>query len=270
MDLKSPCVLYTHGASPAYSLQGRGRTTPAMQVCAAGLYSCRFDRRSATGVFGITWTVAAVRLRGLQWSKSMIARIRGILLERDLTDAVIDVHGVAFSISIPVSTYEKLPPPGHEVQLLTHLQVREDAMELYGFATEEERQLFRLLLGVSGIGTRLALNVLSSMTVTEFCRNILSGDVRALSRINGIGKRSAERMVVELRERVEAIQPAAAGGAAEEPVSRDAQDAITALETLGFRGEQARKAVRAAVEEIPREECTAERLIRRALQILNS
>jgi Holliday junction DNA helicase RuvA len=171
-----------------------------------------------------------------------------------------------------MSTYDKLPREGEQVTLLTHLCVREDNWQLYGFASTEERALFRLLMSVSGIGPRLALNVLSCMPVRAFCETILNADIKALSRISGIGKRSAERLVVELREKVEDISPEAAlgHGPAEDTWSRDAQDAVTALETLGFKSEAARKAVQKVLEQETNQKPSAENLIRKALAVLNS
>ncbi len=202
----------------------------------------------------------------------MISQISGKLIVRDVGEVVVDIHGVGLSVSVPLSTFEKLPPAGEPVTLLTHLHVREDALVLFGFASESERRLFRMLVGVSGIGVRLALNVLSCMPVSEFCRNIRAGDLKALSRINGVGKRSAERMVVELRERIEDIEPGAAfvreGGG--DAASREATDAAHALEQLGFKADAARRAVRKAVEQLPAAEHSADRLLRAALKILNS
>ena len=127
----------------------------------------------------------------------MISRLTGKLVESDLTEAVIDVNGIGFSVSIPMSTFEKLPTVGGAVSLYTVLQVREDNMQLFGFATKEERTLFNLLTAtVSGIGPKLALNVLSCISIDGFIRAVSESDVKALSKINGIGKRTAERMVV--------------------------------------------------------------------------
>ena len=123
----------------------------------------------------------------------MIARLSGILAESSFTSCVVDCGGVGYEVQIPVSTFDKLPQPGNQVVLKIHTAVREDAITLYGFATEEERKLFRLLIEVSGIGGKLALNVLSSTAVTTFCAAVGASDVKALSRINGIGKRTAER-----------------------------------------------------------------------------
>ena len=204
----------------------------------------------------------------------MISRVSGKLLECDPADVVVDVHGLGLSISVPVSTYEKLPRPGADVVLHTHFHVREDGMQLFGFATLEERRLFRLLITtVSGIGPRLALNILSCMTVRSFCQAIAAGDLKALSRVNGIGKRSAERLVVELKERIDEIEPGAAlaPDSEQEPAaSREVQDALAALETLGFKSDAARKAIRHLCKTMPPAEQSAENLIRKALAALNA
>ena len=202
----------------------------------------------------------------------MITRLTGKLVACELTEVVVEVQGVGFAVAVPMSTYDRLPAVGADVLLYTHFYVREDGMHLFGFATTGERQLFRLLITVSGIGPRLALNVLSCMSVPSFCQTIMLGDVKALARVNGIGKRSAERLVVELRERVEAIEPAAGSSVPDrEPAAdREVQDAVAALATLGFKNDAARKAVVKAYSDMPAAEQTAENLIRKALAALNS
>lgn len=202
----------------------------------------------------------------------MITRLSGVLLARDLTEVVVDVHGVGFSLSVPVSTFERLPEAGEEVKLYTHLQLRDDGVALFGFATTSERQLFRSLIGVSGFGARIALSILSCMSVSDFCRNILVGDIRALSKINGIGKRSAERLLVEMKERVKEIEPEMLSGDVRRPgaFTQQAQDAIAALGALGFKNDVAVKAVQQVGADIPPDEQTAEALIRNSLRLLNS
>ena len=199
----------------------------------------------------------------------MIDRLRGNLIETEPTRAVIDVGGVYYSVTIPVSTYEQLPHNDTEVEILTHLHVREDALELYGFGKAHERQLFRLLITVSGIGCRLALNVLSSMSVQSFCQTIEDSNIKQLSKVNGLGKRSAERLVVELKEKVTEIEPGVAYQQEQTSVSQEAQDAVAALETLGFKTERARKTVQNICSNLPESEQKAQLLIRKALQILN-
>ncbi len=202
----------------------------------------------------------------------MITRLAGKLIDVGLTEVVVDVAGVGFAVSVPMSTYDRLPAVGDAVVLLTHFSVREDNMQLYGFATDEERKLFRMVNTVSGIGPRIAMNILSCMSVASFCQIVALGDTKALSRVNGIGKRSAERLVVELRERVGEIEPAStlatpSQAAAANP---EVQDAIAALATLGFKGDAVRKAVHRLCNETPAGEQTAENLIRKALNALNS
>lgn len=201
----------------------------------------------------------------------MIDRLTGILSECDLTEAVVEIHGVGFSVTVPVSTYDRLPRPGGSVTLFTHLYVREDLLQLYGFATTEERRLFRMLIGVSGVGPRIALNVLSSMTVSGFCRSVSSADLKGLTRVNGLGRKSAERLVMELRDRVTEIDPAAAFGGGEKAIhSAEMIDAVAALETLGFKTDKAKSTVRSVWAKLPEAERSAENLIRTALQQLNS
>src|SRR5688572_19015431 len=127
----------------------------------------------------------------------MITFLHGKLVEALPTQVTVDVHGVGYDVLIPLSSYDKLPAPGQEVKLLTHLAVREDAHVLYGFMTAQEREMFRLLINtVSGIGPKIALNVLSGMSVLAFRGAVASNDVKALSQINGVGKKTAERIVV--------------------------------------------------------------------------
>lgn len=165
----------------------------------------------------------------------------------------IDVNGVGYEVLIPLSSFDKLPGVGHEVRLLTHLAVREDAHVLYGFMTAAERDLFRLLINtVSGIGPKIALNVLSGMNVTAFRGAVANSDVKSLSQISGVGKKTAERIVVELKDKVgqagawEAASAARALSADEQKVN----DAVLALMALGFKQIEAHDAVRAAVDKL--------------------
>lgn len=196
----------------------------------------------------------------------MIGRLSGVLLERDFSSCLIDVNGVGYEVAIPLSTFDKLPLENREITLFIHTQVREDAITLFGFATLEERKLFRKLIDVSGVGGKLALNVLSSMPVASFCGAVASGDVKALSRISGVGKRTAERLVVELKGRLEGADPAAAAPA----IGSEAADACAALEQLGFKRDAVNKVVNALLNELPDEEKTTENLLRKAIGRLNS
>ena len=179
---------------------------------------------------------------------------------------MIECAGVGYEVLIPVSTFEHLPHPGEQVRLRIHTQVREDAITLYGFFTAEEKDLFRKLIDVSGVGGKLALNVLSTMPAANFCSAISSGDVKAVSRINGIGKRTAERLIVELKGKLD-IAGGAAGNAL--PASDAVNDAALALEQLGFKRDAINKVLNALIAEIPVEEQNSERLLRAAIIKLN-
>ena len=198
----------------------------------------------------------------------MISHLSGKLAEKELTRAVIDVGGVGYEVAIPMSTFDRLPLIGEPVALKTQMHVREDAMVLYGFHSNLERDLFRMVTNVSGIGPKLGLSILSCMAVERFCSAIVSSDIKAISGIQGIGKRSAERLCVELKDKIDAIAPAVSlsgGKIGEDALSKDAEDAVSGLVTLGFKQDQARKAVRALLEELPRSQQSAQNLIRKAL-----
>ncbi len=204
----------------------------------------------------------------------MIARLKGILQEINLSQVVVDVHGVGYLVSIPMSTYDRLPGAESEVTLLINTQVREDAISLYGFATPEEKQLFEILLGATGVGPKLALSILSSLPVSSFCAAVVSRELNVIKRISGIGPKTAERLIVELRDKIGKLAPAigssATGRTVPDAVAAAAEDALLALEQLGFKPEKIRKALHKIVEEIPEKECSSENLIRKALQALNS
>jgi len=180
----------------------------------------------------------------------MITFLQGKLVEALPTQVVVDVNGVGYEALIPLSSFDKLPQPGETVKLLTQLVIREDAHILYGFASAAERDLFRLLVNsVSGIGPKTALNILSGVSVTAFRGAVAGGDVKALSQISGVGKKTAERIIVELRDK---IGPATAGWEAASaqralaPEDQKLNDAMLALMALGFKQIDAHDAVRAA------------------------
>jgi Holliday junction DNA helicase RuvA len=176
----------------------------------------------------------------------MIAHLQGVLAVKTMEQVVVDVHGVGYQVSIPLSTYYALPNLQESLRLLTILHVREDAMRLYGFATEDERALFELLVGVSSIGPRLALNMLSSIAAVELQHAISHSDVARLQTIPGIGRKTAERVVLELQEKVSLVQVAARGPVASVAGS-DADhlvgDVVSALLNLGYKRGEAEKAV---------------------------
>lgn len=180
---------------------------------------------------------------------SMITFLHGKLVEALPTQVVIDVNGVGYEALIPLSSYDKLPSPGQPVTLLTQLVIREDAHTLYGFMTTDERDLFRLLVNnVSGIGPKIALNILSGISVTAFRGAVASADVKALSQISGVGKKTAERIVVELRDKI-GMAGAWEAASAKRGLSADEQrlnDAVLALIALGFKQIEAHDSVRQA------------------------
>lgn len=199
----------------------------------------------------------------------MIAFLSGTLAAALPTQVIIDVNGVGYEVSIPLSSYDRLPQPGQAVKLLTHLQVREDAHTLYGFTSEAERDLFRLLLHhVSGVGPKLALAVLSGMSVTNFKGAVVAGDVAAIARVKGLGKKTAERIVLELRDKVgvAAAWEAASSLLVPTPAEAAVNDAVLALIALGYRQVEAHKAVKAVSAAVPG--AGADELVRRALKEL--
>jgi len=179
----------------------------------------------------------------------MITFLKGQLVDALPTQVVVDVNGIGYEVLIPLTSYDKLPPPGQPVTLLTQLVVREDAHILYGFMSVAERDLFRLLINnVSGIGPKTALNILSGMNVVAFRGAVANSDVKALSQISGVGKKTAERIVVELRDKVGAASALEAASAkhALTPEDQKTNDAMLALMALGFKQLEAHDAVRAA------------------------
>lgn len=179
----------------------------------------------------------------------MIAHLNGVLASKTVEQAVIDVHGVGYVVTIPLSTYYTLPQAQEPVTLLTTLHVREDAMRLYGFATEDERLLFELLTSVSSIGPRLALNMLSSIPAPELHQTIAQSDVTRLQTIPGIGRKTAERVVLELKEKVGQVTLAAAvlgAGPANDGADHLVGDVVSALLNLGYKRPEAEKAVKTA------------------------
>ncbi len=176
----------------------------------------------------------------------MFDRIAGDIVHRSPTRVVVMTAGVGYEIEIPVSTYEKIPDRG-AVEILTHLHVREDQLKIFGFATARERSLFRLLISISGVGPKLALTVLSGSSVSGFVNAVGAGDIGFLSSVKGIGKKRAQRMVLELKDSVADL----ATGAPVETVPDTAADAVEALVSLGYTKQQAEDAVRAAVTRLP-------------------
>lgn len=192
--------------------------------------------------------------------------LSGILAEKFPTQVTLDVNGIGFQLVVPLSTSQKLPQAGQKVKLLTHHVVREDAQLLFGFATEEERSLFRLLLTISGIGPKSAITVLSGLGIGELKRAIVNGSIPTLTSISGIGKKTAERIIIELREKV------VVEGRSDEPSEHLSlekelmQDSLRALVSLGYTKQNAKTAIEKVMNSKSSDEWTPESLIRESLK----
>jgi len=196
----------------------------------------------------------------------MITFLQGVLVEKEPDRAVINVGGVGYEVLIPLSSYDRLPMAENSVKLLTYHHVREDAQILYGFATEAEREMFNRLLSVSGVGPKLALTALSGLSVRELKISIVGSDIKRLSGISGIGKKTAERIVVELKDKIssgEALE-ATAGVDESMPSEIRLRDTVMALISLGYKQADALKLARAAAEKLG-PDAPVEDLIRRSL-----
>ncbi len=198
----------------------------------------------------------------------MITFLEGKLVQALPTQVVIDVNGIGYEVLIPLSSFDKLPAAGQTVKLLTHLAVREDAHVLYGFVSAVEKELFRLLIHtVSGIGPKIALNILSGIEAGSFRAAVATGDVKTLSQISGVGKKTAERIVVELKDKMGgmvSIDPRTAAQTLS-PTDQKFHEAALALVALGYRGPEAQEAVR-AVATVLGPEARVEELVRGALR----
>lgn len=191
----------------------------------------------------------------------MISFLRGRLTEKKPTQVVLDVGGVGYSANIPLSTFEKLGAPGEDCTILTYLWVKNEKMELYGFATEAERELFSALISVSGIGAKSAITILSGPTVKELKSAITGGDSLFLSSIRGVGRKKAERLIVELRDKLCDYEEVKRG------IPKDlCQEAVSALISLGFNRREAEGTVRKVLKQ--REDITLEELVRETLKTL--
>ena len=201
----------------------------------------------------------------------MITFLEGTLAESLPTQIVVAVHGVGYQVNIPLSSFDKLPPPGSPVKILTHLQVREDAHVLYGFMSAAERDLFRLLVThVSGIGPKTALDVLSGISVSQFKAAVVNGDAGTLAKTRGIGKKTAERIIVELKDKVgiAAAWEAASPGHTPTPAEAQLNDAVLALISLGYKQADALKAVQQARNKDAGTQLSTEDLVWKALKLL--
>ena len=193
----------------------------------------------------------------------MISRLSGILVEKDPPNLVIDVGGVGYEVEAPMSVFYDLPDTGQAIVMLTHMQVSQDHQTLYGFRSSSERTLFRQLLKISGIGAKLALTILSGASGDELARYVSDGDTASLTRLPGIGKKTAERIIIELRDKLEGLPVTLAGGATPGSVASDAvSEASNALRALGYKTAEVTHMVRNVAEA----DMSAEEIIRKALQ----
>jgi Holliday junction DNA helicase RuvA len=197
----------------------------------------------------------------------MITFLHGAIVEKQPTSVVLEVGGVGYEVLIPLSSYDRLPRRNESCRILTVDYVREDQHVLFGFMTEEERRLFLLLLGASGIGPKLALSALSGLSVRDLKTAVVEGDVKRISSISGIGKKMAERIVVELRHRIgpgEALE-AVAGADAPPAADGKVRDAVMALVALGFKQDDARKKAALVVGTADGASLSVEDIVKRCL-----
>ncbi len=201
----------------------------------------------------------------------MIGRIRGTLIEKQAPDVLVETAGVGYDIQVPMSSFYELPECGAEVIIYTHFVVREDAQLLFGFASKQDRALFRELIKANGVGPKLALTIMSGMTTDQFVQCVNFDDITALVKLPGVGKKTAERLVIEMRDRLKNLQPSASVGGPVTPnepnpvllTSHGAQaEAESALVALGYKAAQAQKAVKGVMAD----DKSSEQLIRDALR----
>lgn len=201
----------------------------------------------------------------------MIGRLRGELVAKHPPRLLLDIGGVGYELEAPMSTFYDLPPVGEQITLVTHLTMREDAWMLYGFLREEDRALFRNLLKVNGVGARMALAILSGMDAQQFALCVRQEDVTALTRLPGVGKKTAQRLVIELRDRVGTMPAGSPAGVASSPSTGSGEgsaliDAIGALMALGYKPADANRMARAADDGTR----TSEEVIRAALKSVST
>jgi Holliday junction DNA helicase RuvA len=197
----------------------------------------------------------------------MIGQLRGIILEKQPPQLLLDVNGVGYEIDAPMNTFYQLPDIGQEITLHTHFIVREDAHHLYGFYSRDERALFRTLLKVNGVGPRLALTILSGIDANEFIRCVINNDINSLIRLPGVGKKTAERLIIEIRDKVSNLT--SSNIPTEIVATKNSngrhqitQDAVAALIALGYKPQEASR----AVSKVDEEKMTSEEIIRKALR----
>jgi Holliday junction DNA helicase RuvA len=199
----------------------------------------------------------------------MIARLSGILVEKSVNQCVVDVHGAGYRVVVPLTTFYELPEIGQPVVIHVYTHVREDAIHLYGFHAREEQAVFQLMISVSGIGPKLAINILSGIAAGELIRAVMEEDVKRLTSIPGVGKKTAERMILELKDKVAKLDrdTVAFGTAIAKTGVQVKDDALSALVNLGYRGSAVKEVVDRLMSEAP-EAPSLDQLLKRALKTL--
>lgn len=197
----------------------------------------------------------------------MIAQIRGRLVHKDTQEAVVDVHGVGYRLTIPLSTFYRIGELGQEVALLTHTHVREDTLALFGFLTAAEQALFERLISVSGVGPKVAIAILSGIEAPDLVAALRTSDIARLTRIPGVGKKTAERLVLELKDKVQGLAATEPQEPAASPASAAKEDLVSALVHLGYSRPEAEKGVDRALKDDG--DGRFEDLLRRSLRILS-
>jgi holliday junction DNA helicase RuvA len=198
----------------------------------------------------------------------MIARISGLLIQKSATECVVDVHGTGYCVVVPLTTFYELPDVGQAVVLQIHTHVREDAISLYGFHTQEDREVFQLMISVSGIGPKLAINILSGIAASELIRAVTEGDLKRLTGIPGVGKKTGERMILELKDKAAKLgRGMVMAGAPDKTGEQVQDDALSALVNLGYRPAAATDAIERIVRgaQMP---LSLDGLLKQALRIL--
>lgn len=195
----------------------------------------------------------------------MISHLTGRVIHKSPTEIVIDVHGVGYEVNIPLSTFQKIENVNGDVTIFTHLHVREDAMVLFGFATESEREVFLLLISISGIGPKIAQSILSGITSAELREAILRGNVEALTSIAGVGRKTAERIILELKSKIGKFEYSHEPGSPTSQQLKIRTEAVIALMSLGFTRANAEASLRAVLSESAGKEVPLEEIIKKAL-----
>lgn len=199
----------------------------------------------------------------------MIAQIRGHLIQKSPGSIIVEANGIGYQLFVSLSTFYDLPEFQQNVMLHTYTHVREDLLQLYGFSTPLEKELFQILIGVSGIGPKLAINILSGISPSELVRSLGSGDMARLVSIPGVGRKTAERMVLDLQEKAQKIQSRGVYPQTVRPSADGmAEDVVSALVNLGYKRNQAEKAVESVLQQAP--EITLEKALKESLRVLST